>query len=448
MITITFPDGKKKEYKKGTTALDIAKGISEGLAREVLAAKVNGEVVDAFKPIEKDASLELLKFKDPDGLEIFRHSSAHLLAQAVTELFPHARLTIGPVCDEGFYYDIDHEPFTPDDLAKIEAKAKEIAGRKDSVSRLVLKKSEAKKMFKDNPFKQEILDEIEDETVTAYQQGEFIDLCRGPHVPNVGMIKALKILKVAGAYWRANQKNKQLQRIYGISFPDKKDLRKHLHMLEEAKKRDHRVLGKKMGLFSFHEESPGAVFYQPKGTIIFRELQEFIREQYRQRGFSEVITPLVYDKSLWETSGHWEHYHENMFVFEVDGKTVSLKPMNCPSHCLMFGESIKSYRELPLRIADFASLHRNELRGVLGGMTRVRKFNQDDSHIFCTPEQLNQEIHNELDFAKFVYADTFNFEYHLELSTRPEKSMGTDKQWKLAETALKSAFDDKSCLML
>ncbi|MFA6889119.1 MAG: threonine--tRNA ligase, partial [Candidatus Woesearchaeota archaeon] len=440
-ITITLPDNTKKTFKKGTTPLDIAKTISEGLARATVAAKVNDILVDATEELTKDCTLKLITFKDPEGVEVFRHSSAHLLAHAVTELYPDAKLTIGPVVEEGFYYDIDTEPLTQEDLNKIEIRMNEIVNKKIELKKCIVPKKEALKMFENNKYKLELINEIPDHTVTIYQQEEFMDLCRGPHVPNTGMLKAIKLTKIAGAYWRGDAKNKQLQRIYGISFPDKKDLKEYLHRLEEALKRDHRKLGREMDLISFHEESPGAAFFHPKGTVIFNELQKFIREEYWKRDFREVVTPLMYDKSLWQTSGHWDHYKENMFTFTVDGKEVSLKPMNCPSHCLLYKTDLKSYKDLPLRIADFAALHRNELRGVLGGLTRVRKFNQDDAHIFCALEQLDKELDDAIDFAKRVYSEIFHFEYRIELSTRPEKSMGTKEQWDKAENALKTALE-------
>ena len=440
-ITVTLPDGSKKQFPKEATALDVALSISEGLMRATVAALVDGKLMDANLALKHDCKLKLLTFKDKEGVEVFRHSSAHLLAQAVMELYPEAKLTIGPVVEEGFYYDIDHPPFTQEDLDKLEIRMNEIVNRKLAVGRIELSKEQALKLFKDNKYKQELIHDVAGDMVSVYKQGEFVDLCSGPHVPNTGYIKAFKLTKMAGAYWRADAKNKQLQRIYGISFPDKKFLKEHLHQIEEALKRDHRKLGKELELISFHEESPGAAFYHPKGTVLFNELQKFIREQYWKRDFREVVTPLVYDKSLWETSGHWSHYRENMFTFTVDEHDVSLKPMNCPSHCILYKTDLKSYRDLPLRIADFAPLHRNELRGVLGGLTRVRKFQQDDAHIFCMLEQLDEELKGALDFAKYVYSDVFHFEYTIELSTRPEKSMGTDEQWNLAETALKRALE-------
>ncbi len=440
MITLTYPDGSTKDYESGVTGLEVAKAISEGLAREAYGIRVNEGIVDLSRPIDHDAKIEILTFKQNDGVEIFRHSSAHLLAQAVMELFPEAKLTIGPVVEEGFYYDIDHPPFTSEDLEKMEVKMREIVDRRLPIIRHVYTKDEALHTFRENKYKTELISELDGE-ITAYQQGSFIDLCMGPHVQHTGQIKAFKILKIAGAYWRADAKNKQLQRIYGISFPDKKLLAEYIELQEQAKKRDHRLICKQLDLASFHEESPGAIFYHPKGTIIYNELQNFIRREYIKRDYKEVITPLVYDKSLWETSGHWQHYKDNMFCFEVDGKEVSLKSMNCPSHCLIFKTSSKSYRDLPLRIADFAMLHRNELKGVLGGMTRVRKFSQDDAHIFCTQEQLASELNDVIDFVKYVYDTTFHFEYHVELSTKPEKSMGDSKQWEIAEDTLKVAIE-------
>jgi threonyl-tRNA synthetase len=438
-ITITLPDKSKKKVKKGSTALEVAHSISEGLMRATVAAKVDGVLVDATTKLNKDCSLQLITFNDDVGVEVFRHSSAHLLAQAVVELFPEAKITIGPAVEEGFYYDIDHAPFSESDMKKIENRMKEIVKRKLVVTRKDISKKKALELFKENLYKVEMINEMEGK-VSVYHQGEFFDLCRGPHVPNTSYLKAVKVTKIAGAYWRGNAKNKQLQRVYGTSYPDKKMLKQHLHKLEEAQKRDHRKIGKELDLISFQEESPGNVFYHPKGAVIWRELQNFIREEYWKRGFSEVVTPLMYDKSLWETSGHWEHYKEHMFCLKADGKEVSLKPMNCPSHCLIYKTSLKSYRELPLRIADFASLHRNELKGVLGGMTRVRKFNQDDAHIFCTVDQLESELTAAIDFANYVYKEVFKVEFSIELSTRPEKSMGTDAQWKKAEGALVKAL--------
>ncbi|HIH92005.1 TPA: threonine--tRNA ligase [Candidatus Woesearchaeota archaeon] len=443
-ITITLPNGSAKEFPRGATGLEIAESIGKRLAQDALAIKIGGELKDVFLPLEKSAPIRIVTWKDKEGMEVFRHSTAHLLAQAVLRLFPEAKPTIGPVVEEGFYYDFDLEHhFTPEDLARIEQEMMKIAKEDRTVERMELDEKEAKKLFKDNPYKLEIIDEQEKEGLSAYKQGEFTDLCRGPHVPRTGMLRAVKLTKLAGAYWRGDAKNRQLQRIYGISFPEEKMLKQHLAMLEEAKKRDHRVLGQKLDLFSFDEVSPGAPFFHPKGTIIYNELLSFIREEYRKRGYDEVITPLIYDRSLWEASGHWQHYRENMFVLEVDGKEASLKSMNCPSHCVIYGKSFKSYRDLPLRIADFAPLHRNELRGVLAGATRVRKFSQDDAHIFLAPGQVEGEIFALIDFLDYIYTGVFDFEYSIELSTKPESALGSAELWEKAEASLASALKKK-----
>ncbi|HIH05114.1 TPA: threonine--tRNA ligase, partial [Candidatus Woesearchaeota archaeon] len=436
--------GSAKEFPRGATGLEIAESIGKRLAQDALAIKIGGELKDVFLPLEKSAPIRIVTWKDKEGMEVFRHSTAHLLAQAVLRLFPEAKPTIGPVVEEGFYYDFDLEHhFTPEDLARIEQEMMKIAKEDRTVERMELDEKEAKKLFKDNPYKLEIIDEQEKEGLSAYKQGEFTDLCRGPHVPRTGMLRAVKLTKLAGAYWRGDAKNRQLQRIYGISFPEEKMLKQHLAMLEEAKKRDHRVLGQKLDLFSFDEVSPGAPFFHPKGTIIYNELLSFIREEYRKRGYDEVITPLIYDRSLWEASGHWQHYRENMFVLEVDGKEASLKSMNCPSHCVIYGKSFKSYRDLPLRIADFAPLHRNELRGVLAGATRVRKFSQDDAHIFLAPGQVEGEIFALIDFLDYIYTGVFDFEYSIELSTKPESALGSAELWEKAEASLASALKKK-----
>ncbi len=441
-IKITFPDGNCKEFPKGTTPLYMAESISRGLAEEAVAAKVNGQLYDLTRPIEADSSLQLLKFDSAEGKGVFWHSAAHVMAQAVTRVFPFAKLTIGPVFESGFYYDIDHEPFRPEDLAKIEGEMAKIAAEKLDIQRKVLTKEEALKLFKDNSYKVEIINEDvkASEEISAYQQGDFIDLCHGPHVPNTGYIKAFKLTKISGAYWRGDAKNKPLQRLYGIAFPGKKQLDDYSTMLQEAEKRDHRKLGKDLELFMFHDWSPGSAFFLPKGAIIYNELIDFIRGEYRKRGYKEVITPQLFNKALWELSGHWQHYKENMFVLNVDNEEFSMKPMNCPSHVLIFKNRTRSYRELPLRIADFCVLHRNELRGVLGGLTRVRKFAQDDAHIFCTREQIGAEITQLLEFVRFVYVDTFRFEFKAKLSTKPEKSMGDQQLWVLAEKALEDAL--------
>ncbi len=450
VVKIKFPDGSVKEFKKGISGEEIVKGISEGLWRKTLCYSINSELKDLYSPIHEDGEIEFISFDDPRGLEVFRHSSAHLMAQAVLRVFPEAKLGIGPVVSEGFYYDIDHPPFKQEDLDKIEAEMKKIVKEDLPIRREELSFDDALKLFKDNKYKLELIkglnvgdDESYSDVISVYRQGEFVDLCRGPHIPRTGLIKGFKIMKLAGAYWRGDSKNKQLQRLYGISFPDKKQLNKHLALLEEAEKRDHRKIGREQNWYFFNEVSPGSAFFHPKGTIIYNELLDFLRAEYKKRGYHEVITPLLYDKSLWETSGHWEHYRDNMFLLGIDEREFSLKPMNCPSHLILFKNITRSYRDLPLRIADFAPLHRNELKGVLGGLTRVRRFSQDDAHIFCSDEQLEQEIFDLLDFAEFIYRDVFGFEYFIKLSTRPQKAMGAPLLWEKAERALKFALDKK-----
>ncbi len=445
-IKITFPDGASKKFPKSTTALEIAKTISRGLAEEAVAAKVNGQLYDLTRPIEADSSLQLLKFDVPEGKSVFWHSAAHVMAQAVTRLFPFAKLTIGPVFESGFYYDIDHEPFRPEDLEKIEGEMAKIVAEKLDIHRKVLTKEEALKLFKDNSYKVEIINEDvkAGDEISAYQQGDFIDLCHGPHVPNTSYIKAFKLTKIAGAYWRGDAKNKQLQRLYGIAFPAKKQMEDYSLMLQEAEKRDHRKLGKDLELFMFHDWSPGSAFFLPKGAIIYNELIDFIRGEYRKRGYKEVITPQLFNKALWELSGHWQHYQESMFVLKMDDDDCSLKPMNCPSHVLIFKSRTRSYRELPLRMADFCVLYRNELKGVLGGLTRARKFSQDDAHIFCTPEQVPKELDDLFKFVKFIYSEVFNFEFKVYLSTRPDKFMGEISVWDNAERMLQEALKNNN----
>ncbi|MBI5391927.1 threonine--tRNA ligase [Candidatus Woesearchaeota archaeon] len=381
------------------------------------------------------------------NLDALRHSAAHLLAAAVIKLWPDAKRTIGPPIEDGFYYDFEFSvPITEADLPKIEKAMKEILQTWKKFEKQEVSVQEAKKEFKDNLYKLELIDEFakEGQSLTVYQSGGYRDLCRGGHVENPSKeLQHFKLLKVAGAYWRGSEKNKMLTRIYGTAFPTKEELQEYLTNIEEAKKRDHRILGKQLDLFSFNEVSPGSVFFHPKGAIIYNELMAFLRKEYKKRGYQEVITPTIYDKSLWETSGHWEHYKENMFVLKMDGKDASLKPMNCPSHILLYKTSLKSYKNLPLRIADFAPLHRNELRGVLGGLTRVRRFSQDDAHIFVTEEQLEQELNNVIDFVKYVYSDVFKFEYSVNLSTKPEKAMGDPDLWKKAEKVLAEVLEKK-----
>ena len=441
MVIVTFPDGSTREYKAGATGTDIAKSLSKELAEQAVAMKLDDSVVDLDTPIAEDSRVQILTPKDPEGMEVFRHSTAHLMAHAITELYPYAKLTIGPVVEEGFYYDIDHEPFKPEDLKKIEKKMYDIMKQKRPIERDEISKKDALELFKDNKYKIELIKELEGETVTVYRQGSFVDLCRGPHVPNTGMLKAFKLTKIAGAYWRADAKNKQLQRIYGISFPTKEKLKEYIKMREEAEKRDHRKLGKKLELFSFHEEAPGMAFFSPKGMVIWNELVTFWREEHRKAGYVETKTPILMNRLLWEKSGHWENYRENMYTTTIDEMEYSIKPMNCPGGMLMYNEKIHSYRELPLRIGEIGLVHRHELSGVLSGLFRVRSFHQDDAHIFMTEKQITKEVLGVLNLCERFYS-LFGLEFHMELSTRPDKSIGTDEQWEKATEGLRSALEE------
>ncbi|MBI2574339.1 threonine--tRNA ligase, partial [Candidatus Woesearchaeota archaeon] len=407
-IKITFPDGKTKSFRKGITAEQVAAELG---VRNAVAAKVEGELKDLSAPINADSKLLLLKYEDAEGREVFWHTSSHIMAQAITRLYPDAKRTIGPNWENGFFYDIDMPPQKPEDLQKIEKEMEKIVGENLKVERVEMGKKEALKLFSKNHYKAELINDAGDKIISCYRQGEFIDLCKGPHLPRTGLVKAFKLVKTSGAYWKGDQKNRQLQRIYGVAFPEKKQLDAYLKMMEEAEKRDHRVLGRKLELFMFHEWSPGSPIILPKGTIMYNILLDFLRQEYAKRGYNEVITPQLFNKQLWELSGHWEHYKENMFLLLVDNEEFSLKPMNCPSHMLIFKSKTRSYRELPLRIADFCYLHRNELKGVLGGMTRVRKFSQDDAHIFCTEEQIQDEVKKLLDFFRYIYVDIFRLPF-------------------------------------
>ncbi|MBI2664389.1 threonine--tRNA ligase [Candidatus Woesearchaeota archaeon] len=440
-IIITLPDGSKKQFPSGITAMKVAEAIGRRLAADAVVAEVDGVLVDLSSALTKDSAFKVHTFDSAQGKQVFWHSAAHLLAQAVLRLYPKSRLTIGPAIEGGFYYDIAHDPFHPDDLKKIEGEMHKIAVENHQVKRTELSVAEAKKLFRDNKYKLEIIDEeAKGKSITAYRQGEFVDLCRGPHAPSTGSIKAIKLTKLSSAYWRGNQKNDELQRIYGVAFPDRKMLNDYNKQLELAEKNDHRRLGKQLELFMFHDWSPGSPFFLPKGTVIYNLLLDFIRSEYWKRSYQEVITPQMFNKELWEQSGHWQHYRENMFLLKVDDADFSLKPMNCPSHVLIFNSRARSYKELPIRYADFCYLHRNELRGVLGGLTRVRKFSQDDSHIFCTPEQIMAELNALIEFTKFIFTDTFQFPFTAKLSTKPEKSMGDKKLWDEAEAALEKVL--------
>jgi len=445
-VELIFPDGSKKKFRKGITVHELAEKIGRKLAQDAVAGKVNDVSVDLNYKIESNARIEIITIDSPAGREVLRHSASHLMAQAVKELWPEIKFGIGPTIEEGFYYDFEKkEPFTPEDLKKIEEKMRELAKKDLKFERKELNAKEAIKFFekKGEKFKVELFQEIRDDKVSLYEQGNFVDLCRGPHIPSTKYLKAFKLLSTAAAYWKGDEKRETLQRIYGTAFSSQKELDEFMKMKEEAAKRDHRKIGRELDLYSFNECSPGMPFFHPKGAIIYNGLLCFLREEYNKRNYREVITPLLYSKNLWEQSGHWEHYKGDMFFLDIEGRTFSLKPMNCPSHIIIFKNGMKSYRDLPLRIADFAVLHRNELSGVLGGLFRVRKFSQDDAHIFCTPEQIESEIIGLIDFAEFIYRRVFNFEYEVALSTKPEKAMGSPDLWEKAENALRNSLEKK-----
>ena len=445
MIKVTLKDGSVREFENELSVLEIAKSISEGLARAVVAASVNDEVVGLDYIVKEDCTLNLFKFDDVEGKDVFRHTSAHMLAQAIKRLYPEAKFAIGPSIENGFYYDIDLEQrLTMEDLAKLEAEMKKIAKEDLKVERYELPKEEALKWAKENGeiYKEELINELpEGEIISFYKQGDFTDLCRGPHLPSTKKVKAVKLLSVAGAYWRGDEKNKMLQRIYGISFEKNKDLEEYLHLLEEAKKRDHRKLGKELELFFIPEEGPGFPLFLPKGMELKNALLKYWRELHREDGYYEIETPIILSRHLWETSGHWYHYKENMYTVKIDEQDFAIKPMNCPGSMLYYQSKPHSYRDFPMRVAELGRVHRHELSGALHGLMRVRAFTQDDAHIFMLPEQIKDEIKGVVKLIDSVYK-TFGFEYHLELSTRPEDSMGTDEEWETAENGLKEALEE------
>ena len=447
MFEISLPDGNIRQYEQALTVLDVAKSISQGLGKAALAAKVDGLMVDTSFILDKNAKLSIITAKDPEGLEVIRHSCAHLLAQAVKELFPKAQVTIGPVIENGFYYDFAFErTFTPDDLKAIEKKMLALVKNNHSISRSEMDRREAVAFFrnKGEEYKAQIIDSIpSDEPISLYQQGEFIDLCRGPHVPGTGKLKAFKLTKVAGAFWRGDAKNEMLQRIYGTAWPDKKALKAYLHRLEEAEKRDHRKLGKKLNLFHSQEESPGMIFWHQRGWEIYLAVQNYIRNKLKDHGYQEIHTPQIVDRTLWEKSGHWEKFSDMMFTTHSENRDYAVKPMNCPCHIQVFNQGLKSYRDLPLRLAEFGSCHRNEPSGTLHGLMRVRNFVQDDAHIFCTEDQIQGEVDSFIDLVFEVYRD-FGFEdIAVALSTRPEQRVGSDELWTKAEHALEVALNTK-----
>lgn len=444
MIKITFLDGNVKEYEEGISAIEIAKGISSSLAKKCVAAKVNGEIVELNRPILHDASLELLTQDSKEAFEVLNHSTAHLMAEAITNLYPGAKFGVGPNIENGFYYDVDVDPLiTEADLPKIEKEMKRIASKGDAIVREEVSKAQALEMFKNDPYKTELIEGLEDGTITLYNQGAFTDLCRGPHVLKTGMIKHFKLMSLAGAYWRGDSNNKQLQRIYGTSHFTKEGLDNYLKFLEEAEKRDHRKLGKELELFFMSEYGPGFPFFLPKGMAIRNELENLWKEEHQKAGYAEIKTPIMLNRELWETSGHWYNYRENMYTSSIDEVDYAIKPMNCPGSILVYKNSLHSYRDFPMRMGELGLVHRHEFSGALHGLFRVRNFTQDDAHIFMTPNQIEDEIIGVMDLIDHFYKDIFGFEYHIELSTKPEKAIGSDEIWEMAENALISALNKK-----
>lgn len=444
MPVIRLPDGSERRFDAPVTVADVAMNIGAGLAKAALAGKVGGKVVDTSYLIEQDSDLAIITDKSDEGLEVIRHSTAHLLAYAVKELFPDAQVTIGPVIDNGFYYDFSYKrPFTPDDLTAIEKKMAELAKKDEPVTRKVLPRDEAVAYFKgiNEHYKAEIIASIpSNEDVSLYTEGNFTDLCRGPHVPNTGKLKAFKLMKLAGAYWRGDSNNEMLQRVYGTAWRNKEELEAYLFRLEEAEKRDHRKLGKQLDFYHMQDDAPGMVFWHPRGWVIWQEVEQYMRAKFKEYDYQEVRTPTVLDKTLWEKSGHWQNYRDNMFTTQSESRDYAVKPMNCPGHIQIFNSSLHSYRDLPLRLAEFGSCHRNEPSGSLHGLMRVRGFTQDDAHIFCMESQVEAEVATFIKMLYEVYKD-FGFDSVIvKLSTRPEKRVGTEEAWDMAESALANAI--------
>ena len=448
MPVITLPDGSKKVFDHSVTILEIAQSIGAGLAKATIAGKVNGILLDATLPIKNDSKVVIITSKDKEGIEIIRHSFAHLIGHAVKQIYPNIKMAIGPVIEDGFYYDISSEySFTPDDLIKIEDRINKLIKTNYDVEILQVSKKEAIKTFeeRDETFKLRIIEEIDDKgLINLYKHEEYIDMCRGPHVPNTRHLRHFKLLKLSGSYWRGNSENESLQRIYGTAWAKEKELKDYLTRIEEAEKRDHRKLGKKHSLFHIQEESPGMIFWHPNGWIIYQVLEKYIREILKKNNYLEIKTPQAVDKSLWEKSGHWEKFREDMFTTASENRTYAIKPMNCPCHIQVFNQGLKSYKDLPIRLAEFGSCHRNEPSGALHGLMRVRNFTQDDAHIFCTEEQMQEEVSNFIDLVFEVYR-TFGFdEIIIKLSTRPEKRVGSEEIWDKSEEALKMALNNKN----
>ncbi|HPF20230.1 MAG TPA: threonine--tRNA ligase [Syntrophomonas sp.] len=447
MLTITLQDGSRREFSEGSTFLEMAEKISAKLAKNVIAAEFNGQVYDLTRPVNEDGALRLLDFKDEKARDVYRHSSSHVMAQAIKRLWPDTRLAIGPAIDKGFYYDFDTEhTFTPEDFAKIEKEMADIIKSDYPIVRKELPRNEAIAYFRSigEIYKVELIEDLpEDAIISFYEQGDFVDLCAGPHVPSTGRLKAIKLMSLAGAYWRGNENNKMLQRIYATSFPKQAQLDDYLHKLEEAKKRDHRKLGKELGLFVLLDEGPGFPFFLPKGMVLRNELEKFWREQHEIAGYQEIRTPIMLNRELWERSGHWDKYKDNMYFTGIDETDFALKPMNCPGGILVYKQNLHSYRDLPLRIGEMGLVHRHEMSGVLHGLMRVRAFTQDDAHIFMLPEQIIAEIKGVMNLVDLFYSQ-FGFAYHVELSTRPENSIGSQEAWDLATDALRQALDERN----
>ncbi len=448
MPVITLPDGTQKVFDHSVTVLEIAQSIGAGLAKATIAGKVNGILLDATLPIKNDSKVVIITSKDKEGIEIIRHSFAHLIGHAVKQIYPNIKMAIGPVIEDGFYYDVSSEySFTPDDLIKIEERINKLIKTNYDVEILQVSKKEAIKTFeeRDETFKLRIIEEIDDKgLINLYKHEEYIDMCRGPHVPNTRHLRHFKLLKLSGSYWRGNSENESLQRIYGTAWAKEKELKDYLTRIEEAEKRDHRKLGKKHSLFHIQEESPGMIFWHPNGWIIYQVLEKYIREILKKNNYLEIKTPQAVDKSLWEKSGHWEKFREDMFTTASENRTYAIKPMNCPCHIQVFNQGLKSYKDLPIRLAEFGSCHRNEPSGALHGLMRVRNFTQDDAHIFCTEEQMQEEVSNFIDLVFEVY-NTFGFdEIIIKLSTRPEKRVGSEEIWDKSEEALKMALINKN----
>ncbi|AET65869.1 threonyl-tRNA synthetase [Desulfosporosinus orientis DSM 765] len=446
MIQITLKDGSIREVEPGTTIAELAASISRGLAKAAVAGKVNDEMKDLSYQLNENAAVEIVTNDSDEGLEVLRHSTAHLMAEAVRNLFPGTKFGIGPAIAKGYYYDFDSEHvFTPDDLAKIEKEMNRLIKEKHEFKRKEVSREEALAHFKElgEIYKVELIEGLPDDaTISMYSQGNFTDLCAGPHLPSTGNIKAFKLMNLAGAYWRGNEKNKMLQRIYGTAFTKQADLDDYLYKLEEAKRRDHRKLGLELDLFSLHDEGPGFPFFHPKGMILRNELEDFWRKEHRRRGYQEIKTPIILNRSMWEQSGHWDHYKENMYFTEIDDQDYAVKPMNCPGGMIMYKTKMRSYRDLPIRMGELGLVHRHELSGALHGLLRVRNFTQDDAHIFMLPSQIKEELLGVIELVDYFYK-VFGFEYHVELSTRPEDSMGSDEDWELATKSLQEALEEK-----